>query len=117
MNIKELKTNKEYCFDCDIKKSRVLKEIADTDFFDEWGCAFASLGDEMSVEYNLCIDNTTDENINSSAIYKVDYDEDNDCIETDYDKYIHYEIDFNNPNWKKELENAMCEALIEFFGC
>ena len=79
MTIKELKCNKEYYFQCDIKKSRVLKGIADTDFFDEWGCAFISLGNEMGVEYNLCIDNTTDENINSSAIYKVDYDKDEDC--------------------------------------
>ena len=115
MTIKELKSNKDYYFHCDITKRRVLKEIADTDFFDEWGCVFVSLGEEIGVEYNLCIDNTTNENINSSAIYKVDYNEKDDCIETDYNKFIHYEIDFNNPKWKKKLENAMCKVLIEFF--
>lgn len=111
MTIKELKNNAEYCFECDIKKRRVLKEIADTDCFDEWGCAYISVGDELGVEYNLCVDDGE----NCSAIYKVDYDEENDCIETDCSTFIHYEIDFNNPKWKKELENAMCEALIEFF--
>ena len=115
MTIKELQNHKDYYFRCDIKRNKVLKEIDDMDCFDEWGCAFASIGDEVSVEYNLCIDNTTDESIDESAIYKVDYDADSDTIETDYDKYIHYEIDFNNRNWKKELENAMCEAMIEFF--
>lgn len=115
MTIKELKNNKEYYFECDIKKRKVLKDIADTDYYDEWGCAFVSVGDELGVEYNLCIDNTTNENINESAIYRVDYDEENDCIETDYTTFIHYEIDFDNPKWKKELENAMCEVLIKFF--
>lgn len=111
MTIKELKKNEEYYFDCNIKKRNVLKEIADTECFDEWGCAFVSLGEEISVEYNLCVDSGE----NCSAIYKVDYDKERDCIETDYNTFISYEIDFDNPKWKRELENAMCEALIEFF--
>lgn len=111
MTIKELKNDELYYFECDIKKRKVLKEIADTDCFDEWGCAYVSVGDKLGVEYNLCVDNGE----NYSAIYKVDYDEENDCIETDYTTFIHYEIDFDNPKWKKELENAMCEALIKFF--
>lgn len=115
MTVKELKKTEGYIFQCDIARKRVLKEIADTDYFDEWGCAFISVGEELGVEYNLCIDNTTDENINSSGIYKVDYNEENDYIETDYDTSVSYEIDFDNHKWKTELENAMCEALIEFF--
>lgn len=114
MTVKELKGNKEYYFECNINKRKALKEIADTDCFDEWGCAYVSLGDEFGVEYNLCIDNTTNENINESAIYKVDYDAELDEFATDCDVFIHYEIDFDNPKWKKELENAMCEALIKF---
>lgn len=120
MTIKELQNRNDYYFHCDITKRNMLKRIDNTDFFDEWGCAFvsledATLGEEIGVEYNLCIDKTTDEYRDCSAIYKVDYNEKDNCIETDYNKYIHYEIDFNNPKWKKELENAMCKALIEFF--
>lgn len=115
MTIKELKRNELYYFECNITKRGVLKEIGDIDCFDEWGCAYVSLGETMSVEYNLCIDNTTNENINESAIYRVDYNENDDCIETDYSTFIHYEVDFDNPRWKKELEDAMCKALIEFF--
>lgn len=111
MTIKELRGNELYCFQCDITKRRVLKEIADTDCFDEWGCAYVSLGEEKGVEYNLCVDDGE----NCSAIYKLDYDEESGYIETDASTFIHYEIDFNNPKWKKELENAMCKALIEFF--
>lgn len=115
MTIKELKKNEEYTFYCDIKKRKVLKDIADTNCYDEWGCAFISVGENVGVEYNLCVDYTTNEHINSSAIYKLDYDEENDYIETDVSTFAHYEINFDNPKWKKELENAMCEALIKFF--
>lgn len=116
MSVKALKGFKKYRFYCDITEERVLKGIADKGCFDEWGCAFVSLGEETGVEYNLCIDNTTNENINCSAIYKLDYNEKDDCIETDTSTFIHYEIDFDNPEWKKELEDAMCEALIKFFA-
>ena len=115
MTIKELKSNEKYCFYCDLTKRRALKEIADTDCFDEWGCAFVSLGDEMGVEYNLCIDNTTNENINSSAIYMVCYNENDNCIETDTSTFIPYRINFDDSKWKMKLENMMCKALIEFF--
>ena len=116
MTVKELKRNKNYSWHCDMTKRKILKEITNTNCFDEWGCVCVSLGDEMGVEYNLYIDNTTNENINSSAIYKVDYNEEEGYIETDYDTFIPYKIDFDNPKWKKELENAMCEALIKFFN-
>lgn len=115
MTVEELKNNKEYSWQCNIAKRKILRKIANTNYFDEWDCAYVSFGEEMGVEYNLCIDNTTDENINCSAIYKTNYNIKNDCIETDTNTFVHYEINFSNPEWKKELENAMCEALIEFF--
>ena len=115
MTIQELKSNEGYSWYCSISKDNTLEEIADTNYFDEWGCAYGLISDEMGVEYNLCIDNTTDEKINCSAIYKTVYNEEEDCIETDTSTFIHYEIDFDNLKWKKELENAMCEALIKLF--
>ena len=117
MTIKELKKTEGYKFRCNITEKEIA-EILDTDYFDEWDYAYVSLGEngeEAEVEYNLCIDNTTGENVNSSAIYPAYYNEMEDCLETDYSTFIHYEIDFNNPEWKAELENAMCKALIEFF--
>lgn len=121
MTIEELKNRNDYRFYCNLTKSRVLNEIADMDSFDEWGCAFITIKDtildeEIGVEYNLCIDKTTNKYEDNSAIYKVDYNEADGCIETDYNEFIHYEIDFDNPKWKQNLENAMCKALIEFFG-
>ena len=120
MTIKALKNRNDYNFVCLMAKKKVLQAIKDTDYLDKWGCVFMTikdtiLGEEIGVEYNLCIDKTTGEYKDCSAIYKVDYNEETDCIETDYNKFIHYEIDFDNREWKKNLENAMCKALIEFF--
>ena len=51
MTVKGLQRNKEYYFECNIKKKKALKDIADTECFDEWGCAYISVGDEIGVEY------------------------------------------------------------------
>ena len=140
MTIKELRKIESYSFQCylhNIKK--VKKDIKETDVYDEWGVAELFINDKQGVEYNLCIDQSCTANwikemygewkikdmiergieidekpTNSSAIYLVERDEENECFETDYSCCKHYEIDFNNKNWKKELENAMCIALIEF---
>ena len=64
---------------------------------------------DIYVEYNFCVDDGE----NCCAIYKGEINEKN-CMETDYNTFVHYEIDFDNENWKEELENAMCEAMIDF---
>ena len=43
------------------------------------------------------------------------YDEETDTEETDTSIFEHYEIDFDNANWRKELEKAMYEAAKKFF--
>lgn len=106
--VEELKLNTDYKFEC-----KLTKEYKDNKY-DEWGCAFVWLGN-MGAEYNFCIDNSTNKMINQCAIYKTEIDSDN-YIETDYTTFVHYEIDFDNENWKEELENAMCKALIWFFN-
>lgn len=40
---------------------------------------------------------------------------DGDIAETDYSTFVHYEVDFGKENWKEELEDAMCRALIDFY--
>ena len=75
---------------------------------DEWGCAFLFDNDSnCGVEYNFCIDN----NENCCAIY---YFED---TYMNYDKYIHYEIDFSSITWEIDLKEAMGNALKFFKKC
>lgn len=99
--VKELKAKDGYEFECNIGEDYKGRET------DEWGCAFIFLGD-IGAEYNYCLDSGT----NCSAIYKAEFEE---YLSTNYDEYIHYEIDFDDEHWMENLENAMCEALIEFF--
>ena len=106
MNVEELKLNSDYEFECNM--SDEYKDIET----DEWGCAFVWVDiwiETIGVEYNFCIDGGK----NCSAIYKMKYDEEKEYNVTDYDTFIHYEINFDNENWKEELEEAMCKALIE----
>ena len=88
-----------YEFECNI-------EILEEDCVDIWGAAFVWLGDNIGVEYNLCIDENGN---NCSAIYKMQMN--GDYMETDYSSFIHYEVDFDDADWKNTLRNIMCNAL------
>lgn len=110
MTIKKLKEMNGYEFECNMSD-----EYKDYDICDEWGCAFVWLGN-IGAEYNFCIDiNRENKEIYTAcAIYKIEFD--NNYMKTNYDIFVHYDIDFNKSNWKEELENAMCKALIEFYN-
>ena len=85
------------------------ESYADIDCIDEWGAAFLWLDDNSGVEYNFCIDDS-----NCSAIYKTEINEDG-YMETNYDKFIHYEVDFTDTQWEKKLVEAMTIAAESFF--
>lgn len=75
---------------------------------DEWGMAVVWAG-YYGAEYNLCLEDGD----NYSAIYFMEYNDETDYWETEYDCFKHYEIDFNNPNWKLELKEAMYNFIID----
>lgn len=99
----------EYGYEINMDES-----YADAKNIDEWEVAFLWFDDNCGVEYNFCIDNSTNENINCSAIYKFDTNEDG-YIETDTNKFIHYEVDFTDKQWVKKLVEAMTIAAESFF--
>lgn len=108
MKAKELKQSNGYEFECNMSE-----EYKDYENHDEFGCAFVWFGEKIGVEYNFAIETYEDEVYTACAIYKIEINNVTGYMETDYDTYEHYEVDFNNKNWKEELENAMCEALIK----
>lgn len=106
-----LKLYEELSFDC-----RITDEYATYDNHDEWGCAYAWINDISGVEYNFCIECCSEsEIVNSSAIYRMSYNEEEGIMETDYNSYIHYEIDFRDREWKRKLKEAMYNAFESFF--
>lgn len=103
MLVSDLKKYPEYEFECNMSD-----EFKTYDCHDEWGCAFVWVGD-IGVEYNFCIDSKE----NCCAIYKTFINDETGYMETDSDKFVHYEIDFDDSDWVEKLENAMCEAFLE----
>lgn len=92
-----------------------LEEV-NTDYMDEWGAAFLWLDDKRGVEYNLCYDSGECE----SAIYKTemnykDRDYPDGYMETDSSTFEHYEIDFNDSEWKQKLYEEMKTVAERFF--
>lgn len=64
------------------------------------------------VEYNFCIDGEE----NASAIYLMRYNPSMDDMETDHDKYIHYEINFEEKDWKERFLEKMGMVLLNYYS-
>lgn len=90
-------------FECNINKS-----YAGYDCIDKWGAAFVWLNEFIGVEYNFCIDCGK----NFSAIYLMTYQDGQ--MSTDYNEFVHYEIDFDKDNWKELLKKEMIKVAKYF---
>lgn len=95
--------NNKYKFELNMDNS--YKKYID---IDEWGTAVIDFG-TYGAEYNFCIE----EGNNYSAIYYMEYNPNTSYWNTDYNCFEHYEINFNNSNWKKDLEKAMYNFIID----
>lgn len=101
----------KYDFNVDVKAiKRAIKNHYD---FDSWGEVMYG-NDEQVVDYNICIDNSTEETVYCSAFYRMSLGEDgywhHDCC-TDYS----YNIDFNDKDWKTKLKEATIKAYEELW--
>ena len=76
------------------------------DCMDEWGVATAYISDDWGIEYNLCYDN----GICESAFYPY-YKRENGEYETDTSCDYHYEINFDDPDWKFEMTRKMIDLI------
>lgn len=103
MTLQETKQHPEYDFEINLSNEEKNNDVGDV-----WGCSYVWLGEDIGVEYNLCIE---DDGTNCSAIYKMNMNHKTGYMETDTDEFIHYEVDFSDPEWENQLENAMCIAL------
>lgn len=81
------------------------------DCCDYWGAGFAWYKN-YGVEYNFCVDGEE----NASAIYLMRYNPNMDYMETDHDKYIHYEINFEEKDWKERFLEKMGLVLLNYYS-
>ena len=98
------RTKNGYEYEININPSEVDKQCTD-----DWGAAFLWLDDTHGVEYNLCYDNEECE----SAIYQTTMSD--GVLDTDTCTCSHYEIDFSDKNWKRNLINEMERVALEFW--
>ena len=90
-------------FECNMDSS-----YADFNCIDEWGAAFVWLNEFIGVEYNFCIDCGK----NYSAIYLMTCQDGQ--MSTDYNEFVHYEINFNRADWKELLKDEMIKVAVYF---
>lgn len=107
MDVKVIKEREDYSFECNMSE-----EYKTYESHDEWGCACVWIGEDKGAEYNFCFDGGN----SCCAIYKMEMNHETGYMETDYSIFVHYDIEWDKENWKEELEDAMCKALIEFFA-
>lgn len=105
--IEQLKKNPDYLFKCNITANdyKIMTSC------DVWDAAYIRCGSK-GVEYNFCMDN----GCNYSAIYMSEETHDGKYFMTDSSRYECYEIDFEDMEWKKKLEEQICRIFQKFHG-
>lgn len=86
----------------------IYKDYAKHNDIDEWGCAFVWIDDLVGCEYNFCVQNGE----NCSAIYIMEYSNDDENWHTDWSNFNHYEIDFEDVDWAEKIEQEMYEFAL-----
>lgn len=83
------------------RRKEIMETLKRKESLDEWGdVQFGN--DKVAVDYNLCIDNSTEESIDCSAFYLMRIGSDGFWY-TDTSNFVPYQIDFANQNWEEDL--------------
>jgi cation transport regulator ChaC len=96
-------------FTCSINKKKILEAVKNHDCYDSWGEVMYMSG-RQGVEYNICIDNSTEETKCLSAFYRLSKGKDGWQNDGSLEWYA-YEIDFSDNNWKEKLKDAAKQAF------
>ena len=104
----------KFTYECNVNKEKILDAIKSHESYDSWGEVQYTNG-KKGVDYNICIDNTTEETEYCSAFYKIYADEDDCWSHDDCCEYYIYDIDFNDKDWEKKLKEATKIAYKELW--
>ena len=69
-----------------------------------------SKANRQAVEYNICIDNSTEKTEYLSAFYRIFKGKDGNWQHDSCQEWYSHEIDFSDDNWKEKLEDAAIRA-------
>lgn len=104
--------NMKYDYNVDVKA--IKRAIKNHYCYDSWGEVMYG-NDAQIVDYNICIDNSTEETEWCSAFYRMYVDEDGCWHHDNCCTCYQYDIDFNDKDWKKKLKEAAIQAYHELW--
>ena len=104
----------EFQYDFNVNEKAIRKAIKNHECYDSWGEVQYG-NDKQGVDYNICIDNTTEETEYCSAFYKIYADENGIWHHDDCCTCYLYNIDFKDKDWKKKLEEVTKIAYAELW--
>lgn len=99
----------KFRYECHVNKAEILEAIKNHDCYDTWGDVEYG-NDERAVDYNICIDNSTDKTEYCSAFYRLIKDKDGYWQYDNCQEWYLYEIDFSDDNWEEKLKKAAMKA-------
>lgn len=102
----------KFIYISNVRKDKILKAIQNHECYDSWGEVQYG-NDERAVEYNICIDNTTEKTIYCSAFYGLLKNKEGCWQHDDDQEWYEYEIDFADNDWEAKLKEAAKKAYKE----
>ena len=99
----------KFRYECHVNKAEILEAIKNHDCYDTWGDVEYG-NDERAVDYNICIDNSTDKTEYCSAFYRLIKDKDGYWQYDNCQEWYLYKIDFSDDNWEEKLKKAAMKA-------
>lgn len=98
-----------------VNKEKILHAVKNHNCYDSWG--EVQYGDDKrAVEYNICIDNTTEKTEYLSAFYRILKDENGNWQHDGCQEWFTYNIDFSDKDWKKKLKEASKQAFAKLWS-
>lgn len=104
-----------FTYKCDINKTEILSAIERHDCYDSWGDAEYG-NSEKAVEYNVCIDNSTNQTEYLSAFYRIAKGKDGCWQHDDCQEWYSYEINFSDAKWQEKLKEAAIKAYNKLWN-
>lgn len=98
-----------FTYECHMNKEEILETIKNYGNYDTWGDVEYG-NDEQAVDYNICIDNTTEKTEYLSAFYRLVKNKDGYWQHDGCQEWYPYEIDFSDDNWEEKLKEAAMRA-------
>lgn len=99
----------ELTYECHVNKEEILEAIINHKDYDSWGDVEYG-NNKQAVDYNICIDNSTEETEYCSAFYRLSKNKRGYWQHDGCQEWYPYEIDFSDDNWEEKLKEAAMRA-------